>query len=206
MSEDYQGALIAMSEDFMDYSQDIKTGVTMMKKILSKPCSRISTENLDEALQIYRILKQKLLDPEFIYKEQVAKMYLNILKYNGFQAMRKLIQQEADGSQPSRKEELFNRFMLLVQEHYAESRLVTFYADKLCITPKYLSSCIHQVSGKYATEWIDSFVILEAKTLLKKRKCTIKEICDRLHFVNQSVFAKYFRNLTGMTPKEFKNS
>ena len=79
-----------------------------------------------------------------------------------------------------------------------------FYANLLCITPKYLSSVIHEVSGKYATEWIDEYVIFEAKALLKNYNITIKEICQKMNFSTQSMFAKYFKKHTGQTPRDFR--
>jgi AraC-like DNA-binding protein len=85
-------------------------------------------------------------------------------------------------------------------------RNVGFYADKLCLTPKYLSKLIKTTSGKSAPEWIDSYVILEAKNLLKYSDIAIKEIVYRLNFPNQSVFYKFFKARTGMTPSEYRNS
>jgi YesN/AraC family two-component response regulator len=105
----------------------------------------------------------------------------------------------------TRKDEIFHMFIREVEKNYKMERNVTFYADKLCISPKYLSSVIHDVSGRYATEWIDGFVILESKAMLKSNGNTIKEICNKLNFANQSFFAKYFKQHTGLTPKEYRN-
>ena len=85
-------------------------------------------------------------------------------------------------------------------------RNVKYYADILCISPKYLSTVIHRVSGKYATEWIDNYVILESKALLRGCGMSVKEVCHKLNFPNQSFFAKYFKHHTGLTPREYKNS
>ncbi|MBQ2297918.1 MAG: AraC family transcriptional regulator, partial [Bacteroidaceae bacterium] len=85
-----------------------------------------------------------------------------------------------------------------------QNRSITFYADKLCISPKYLSSVVHSVSGKYATDWINQCVILEAKNMLKKEGASIKDVSNYLNFANQSFFAKYFKQHTGYTPKEYK--
>ena len=79
-----------------------------------------------------------------------------------------------------------------------------FVADKLCVSPKYLSSIVHQVSGKYATDWINQYVILEAKSMLRMESVAIKDVSNRLNFANQSFFAKFFKQHTGYTPKEYK--
>lgn len=106
----------------------------------------------------------------------------------------------------SRSRMLFEQFIKLVSIHHTSHRNVTFYADKLCLTPKYLSKLIKNATGKSAPEWIDSFVILDAKNMLKYSNDTIKEIVYRLNFPNQSVFYKFFKARTGMTPSEYRKS
>ena len=77
-------------------------------------------------------------------------------------------------------------------------------ARQLCITPKYLTTLIKRISGKSASEWIDSFVILEAKTLLKYSDMSVQEIAYALNFPNQSFFGSYFKRNTGMSPSHYK--
>lgn len=101
---------------------------------------------------------------------------------------------------------IFQQFITLVKEHHCQERSMAFYADKLCLTPKYLSKLIKQASGRSAPEWIVDFVILEAKNFLKYSDCTIKEIVYKLNFPNQSVFYKFFKSHTGMTPSEYRRS
>ena len=89
-------------------------------------------------------------------------------------------------------------------ENYKQERSVAFYADKLCVTAKYLSLISKEVSGQPAGNWIDEYVILEAKTLLKSSQMSIQEIADSLNFANQSFFGKYFKHHTGISPKEYR--
>lgn len=105
-----------------------------------------------------------------------------------------------------RSRQLFEQFLKLVSEYHDRYRNVGFYADKLCLTPKYLSKLIKNATGHSAPEWIDSYVILEAKNLLKYSDDTIKEIVYKLNFPNQSVFYKFFKARTGMTPSEYRKS
>jgi len=106
----------------------------------------------------------------------------------------------------SRSKIIFDQFLRLVGEYHCQERTMAFYADRLCLTPKYLSKLVKQVSGRSAPDWIDAFVILEAKNLLKYSDASIKEIVYRLHFPNQSVFYKFFKAHTGMTPSAYRNS
>lgn len=107
---------------------------------------------------------------------------------------------------PGRSKVVFDQFIKLVKENFVRYRNVGFYADELSLTPKYLSRIIREASGRSAPEWIDEYVILEAKNLLKYSGLAIKEIVYKLNFPSQSVFYKYFKARTGMTPTEYKNS
>lgn len=106
----------------------------------------------------------------------------------------------------ARPQAIFSRFMKLVAEYHTAERGMAFYAARLCLTPKYLSRLVKTVSGTSAPDWIDSFVILEAKNMLKYSDLTIKEIVYRLNFSNPSVFYKFFKSHTGMTPSEYRES
>lgn len=99
-----------------------------------------------------------------------------------------------------------NQFMALVKKHFREERSVGFYADKLFISPKYLSLIIKEVTGKSATAWIEQCVILEAKNLLKFSGKNVQQIAYELNFTNQSSFGKYFKHLTGMSPTQYQQS
>lgn len=91
-----------------------------------------------------------------------------------------------------------------IQKHYKTERSVNFYANKLFLTAKYLSKVVQENSGKTATNWIDDYVILEAKALLNSSKLTIQQISDELNFPSQSFFGKYFKRKVGMSPKEYR--
>ena len=108
------------------------------------------------------------------------------------------------GGVSARSKMLFNSFLKLVAEHHSRERGMTFYAEKLCLTPKYLSKVVKEVSGKSGPDWIDSYVILEAKNMLKYSDMPIKEIVYRLHFPNASVFYKFFKSHTGQTPTDYR--
>ena len=104
-----------------------------------------------------------------------------------------------------RSQQLFDKFMALLKLHHTAERGVKFYADRLCLTPNYLSGVIKDYSGKSATEWINEYVILEAKIMLKNTDLSIQEIAYKLNFVTQSAFGKYFKLQTGMGPKFYRN-
>jgi AraC family transcriptional regulator, transcriptional activator of pobA len=106
----------------------------------------------------------------------------------------------------TRKEELVIRFANLVSDRFRQERTVLFYADALHVTPKYLTETVKEINGKTAGQIIDDFVILESKMLLEKPENTIAQVANLLNFSDQSFFGKYFKRITGISPKEFKTS
>lgn len=206
ISDDFKGVFIAIANDFMNFGEDMKINMTIHQHTLNIPFINLKDEEIKERMEIYRMMKRKLMDKNFQYKFQTAKMYLELLKYNGFQSFYEKSKIEDRHVAQNRKQEIFIQFIRAVQKHYKKERLAKFYANHLLISPKYLSTIIHDVSGKYATQWIHEYIILDTKALLKNSTYSIKEICAQLHFANQSMFSKYFKRHTGMTPKEFRNS
>lgn len=106
----------------------------------------------------------------------------------------------------SRKKAISHQFIQCLLKYYREERVVSFYADRLCISSKYLSAVIKDVRGKSVLALINEAVILDAKAHLKNSNLTILQISDTLNFANPSSFAKYFKKHTSMTPKEYRIS
>ncbi len=103
-----------------------------------------------------------------------------------------------------RNDLLFQKFTILLYHNYQSHREVAFYADKLCITPNYLSSIIKMKSGKSALQWIIEMVIVDAKQKLQYSNSSIKEIASYFNFPTQSFFGKYFKQYVGISPKEYR--
>ena len=99
---------------------------------------------------------------------------------------------------------LFNCFCKLVTENCDSQHEVKFYADKLCITPYYLSKITSKIAAATPKQLIDWQIVVEIKHLLTTTDLTIKEIADRFHFDSTSYLGRYFRRHTGMTPTEFR--
>lgn len=205
VSENVSCGLIAINPDFIDFSKDVRMGLEFARAAKASPIHFMDYSEMDEMMSIYKALKHKLYQKDYKFKEEVARNYLDIMRCNAFNTFLLNGDMEKTPAASSRKEEIFIQFISKVQKYYKEERNVTFYADKLCVTPKYLSAVIHEVSGKYASDWITEYVILEAKGMLRLEGRSVKDVCNLLNFANQSFFAKYFKQHTGYTPKEYKN-
>lgn len=197
-------AFIAINSDFLKYVGNVKTVIEHVNKVKRMPVSHMEPDMMEESLMIYNEIKKKLSNPDYRFKEEVAKSYIQIMLCNFFDRFVLKNETTEEQAPKSRKEELFKNFIKLVKDNYLNHRSITFYADKLCVSPKYLSSVVHKVSEKYATDWINQYVILEAKSMLRMEDTNIKDVSNHLNFADQSFFAKFFKKHTGYTPKEYK--
>lgn len=103
-----------------------------------------------------------------------------------------------------RDKEIFNQFLILLGHEQHKRRQVSYYAERLYITPKYLSTVCTRVSGKSPMRWITDSVMEQCYTLLKTTNMSIKEISNQMGFPNPSFFGQYFRDEAGMTPLEYR--
>lgn len=106
----------------------------------------------------------------------------------------------------SRLQEVYRRLSTLIMEHYKTNRTVKFYADKLCLSPRYLSSIVKKFNGKQVSHMIERAVILDAQLQLKSSNRTVQQIAEDLNFPNPSFFGKFFKRHTGLTPRQYRES
>lgn len=152
----------------------------------------------------FRTIKRKFDDTTNVCRREIV---LNLIRNFFLETYDKNIKELTVSGRPKqRRHELVERFCDLVMAHYRENREVAFYADKLHITPKYLSVVLRQESNKTAKQWIDNYVATEIKLLLRSTHWTIQEISYYLHFPNQSFLCKYFKSQVGVTPTEYRDT
>ena len=211
-SEDLHFVMIAMSQNFVS---DLKID---FRKILSEGITLMETPviHLDDELQgvfgdylrlIAKVAGSGLKMNQDAVRSLVSSM-ASIAAGQWLAGVDRIRSREVVNKnlRSDHKRLVFKQFLKLVHENYSRERQVMYYADRLCISPKYLSRLCREISGKSAPEWIDAYIMLEAKNLLKYSDMPIKEIVYRLNFSNQTVFYKFFKAHTGMTPTEYRNS
>ncbi len=199
---------VLISKEFMsgiqfDFGKVFQDGLNL----LHNPCIILDDFQMAVAND-YMNLARKLIGASFAYKRETIGSLLTSLTYLAADVWSKQVDEArklALDPHATRSNQVFEHFLTLVSEHHNTERGVAFYADKLCLTPKYLSKLVKTASGRSAPDWIDSFVILEAKNLLKYSDLPIKEVVYRLHFPNPSVFHKFFKAHTGLTPMQYRN-
>lgn len=162
----------------------------------------LKRNDIDKLETYFRLIKEKVLSKNTLRYESILHLFRYFYLEIYYNYQNNMIETHARFE--TRKEELANKYFNLLMDYYRENRGVAFYADKLCITPKYLSTIIKETSGKSAKDWILEYVILEVKALLKNTSLNIQEISIRTNFSNQSSLGRFFRKHTGMSLSEYR--
>lgn len=202
ISDDLDITLIAYADLSLLSDLSSRQFVLLNSYMTTTDTIKISARDLDKYLMVISMIKKFVRDPRFIGKREIIRHctmimvheIYNTLILNNFES----IQQSG-----SRQGVICQEFLKLLERHYCDSRKVSFYADKLCLSPKHLSKTVLEGTGKHITEWIDGYVLMEAQTMLRSRKYTIQEVSDKLNFANQSFFGSWFKRATGMNPSTF---
>lgn len=170
------------------------------------PCIQLQDNDIDICRGYYR-LSEKLIEAAHPNLEaSLMDLGLSLFHYLGSLWVEKPAGKSTTTNSTLRSKMVFERFMKLVAENHVMEHEVGFYADKLSISPKYLSQLVKKISGQSAPDWISSFVILEAKNYLKYSNLDVKEIAYKLYFSSTPVFFRYFKAHTGLTPLEYRKS
>jgi AraC-like DNA-binding protein len=204
--EDLHYVCIAMSREFaatqkVDVNKIFSNGLSLLDDPSVELCDKDSIMMAD-----YIELMGNVAQSDLPYRKECIQSLWTSMLYIFAGVLDNRVKNAEPVESTNRSRLLFEQFISLVAKYHGCYRNVGFYADKLCLTPKYLSKLIKNATGKSAPEWIDAYVILEAKNMLKYSNDTIKEIVYKLNFPNQSVFYKFFKARTGMTPSEYRNS
>ncbi len=200
---------IMLSQDFMRMLQvDVKNSLPLFMRLAYNPLVNLTQEQQEDIERYLDLLENISNNSDLAHRDEIVRGLLMSMFYriSDTYEQRPQVLDEKERSVRNRREEYFAKFITLLSENFKRERTVGFYAEQMCVTPKYLSLLIKDFSGKSAAEWIDSYVITEAKTLLRYSTMSIQEVAYELNFSSQSFFGKYFKHLTGMSPSEYKLS
>jgi len=197
-SDDLEAVFIVMSKKFTN-SLNVDEKFSTFIAVKDNPCVSLAESELKAMLNYYSMMRNSIRAKHNPNLWEIAKHLTMAFFYGAGQNFHKL-----DDHTKSKDELFIDSFLKLVQTHFKEEHGIAFYADKMCLTPKYMSTFIKENSGKTAGEWIDERVMLEAKALLKSTNMTVQQIGDELNFSTQSSFGKYFKRLAGVSPKEYR--
>lgn len=155
-------------------------------------------------LQYYNLIRSKFETESQHHLKQLIDMLLHAFIYEFHDSMEKRI--KIDPPQYNSADNLFISFLDILVNSYPKQRSVSYYAEKLFVTPKYLSAICKEISGETASDLITRYVKKDIENLLKQPNKTIKEIANELDFANLSFFGKYVKRIFGVSPKEYREN
>lgn len=203
----FKAHLIVIAPDFLKrINIDTKRMMPLFLQFGSLPCMELTHAESQSLRSFISMVEQELKGSETDFSSEIIGGLIAATIYKVGDILTHYLTEHPEVDSPihNRAEEYFRQFTELLGEHYKHERSVGFYARQLCITPKYLTTLIKRISGKSVSEWIDNYVILESKTLLKYSNMSVQEIAYYLNFPNQSFFGSYFKRNAGMSPSQYK--
>lgn len=198
VSEDFRGISQVMTQRFID-SLGLPYNFSLAIGIRENPILTLKPGELN-AIRNYCDMTRSLLEKKRPYQAETLRHLTCAYAYG----LGTYLYSMAESRRLSNDELLMQRFLAEVRTHYKQERRVVYYAERLHITTGYLATLVHRVSGKSPSDWINDFVVMEAKVLLKSSALTVQQITHELNFPSQSFFGKYFKRLTGLSPKEYR--
>jgi AraC-like DNA-binding protein len=201
-SEDCKSNIIVMSRAFSDSLFSVQHNLyPLYQQIINNPVMPLG-KDLEAVTSYYELLKRMVIHN--LPNSLEAARHLTLALFYAYTGLKH--QKHIASEKRERKNEIYDQFIDLVRAHYKTEREIGFYAEKMYITPKYLSRTIKDASGRTAMEWIEEYVIIESKALLYSTNLTIQQIATEMHFESQSLFGKYFKRVTGLSPRGYRSS
>ena len=202
-SDDFSGVMVLLSNSVAEeLLPDITSVLPILMDFRQSPVIKLMPDEAKSLYEFYKFIWDKIPRVHGDYgKSELNGLLLSIF----YEVLSVCKERYTYGKfKRTRNEETFYKFYSLIEKEYCRERSVVYFADRLCISPKHLSMVVKKVSGRTASDWIDDYVILQAKQLLRSSSLTIQEVSRELNFSNQSFFGKYFKKHVGMSPSEYR--
>jgi len=203
LSKDAEIVTIGLSLDFLTRFPILREFV-MNDEVRWQPVVRLQKEEIK--------LKEELLALiEGFYNKSQTRKKTEMLQYLVAVLMSMISEKycslsEKNSLVKSRAHEIIDDFYVLISKYAQQERSVGFYAEKLHLTPQYLSTFLKQNTGKSVLQWIDQIMVIHAKTLLKSTSLSIKQISSELNFGDTSLFCRCFKRIVGVSPRNYRNA
>ena len=195
--------IMVTTEFYHSFVLNVKNVSSLLLFSTKNPVVKLTETEIHTYGNYYASIREKMVAAH-PYRTEVVKALLLAMFYDMSGVIWRVEQQTSKNQ--TRADALFARFIKLLEANFRSERRVGWYASQLSISPKYLSEVVKQVSKRTPNDWIDHYVVLELRVLLKNSTKNIKEITEELNFPNQSFLGKYFKEHVGMSPSEYRRS
>ena len=196
--------LIMSREFFYGVVSDIHKLSSLILFSRNHPVFSLTPDESRNMVSYFRLIKEKVDDSSNHFRKDVARHLIAAMICELGCAIDRIY--SGYDKKQTRAEMIFTEFIRLVEENYKQERRVSWYGEQMCITPKYLSETVKQVSKRTPNDWIDNYVVTELRVQLKNTTKSIKEIAHDMNFPNQSFLGKYFKEHVGMSPMGYRKS
>lgn len=204
-SPDIEGLCIVLSTKFFyEVMRDTSGLSSLLLFAKSHPVVSLTQKEVNMFIDYFHFIKRKIEEKNNHFRKRLVSALLLAMFYDLSNVILRM--QESSDHKPTRSEVIFTTFIQLVEKNHTHERRVSWYAEQLGITAKYLSESVKQVSKRSPNEWIDNYVVMEIRVQLKDTNKSIKEIAESMNFPNQSFLGKFFKEHMGMSPLAYRRS
>ncbi len=201
-SDDFFCELLFFPVDFIS-EYPSPTDYDFLFRLHEQPCITVPQDVTQSLLELHALIVKHYHQKDRPYNQEIVKSLLFTLMLMIF-SIYEMTGKSNFTQARSRQEEITESFFKSLFNHYKEERSVAFYADNLCLTPKYLSKVVKDITGYSILNWINEIVIIGIKTYLRTTNLTILQISEEFNFANPSFFGRYFKQFAGTTPMEYR--
>lgn len=203
VDENFKGTFLVMSEHFLS-RLNIGDAYLFHKQVENNPVYQLDERTATTFRSLIELVHNIMLSGD---DSSGMEEIFSLISRLFFILISRVVNPSSDAQETGQRHgEVMMQFLQLLRQHYRDHRDVGFYADKMNISAKYMTTLVKKASGKPAIQWIEDYVILDAKAQLSSTVNTIQQIAFDLNFPSQSLFGRYFKRAVGMSPSDYRIS
>ena len=205
-SDDFTGSVICLTATIVQTLLGANMSVwNRVLYVARKVMFKVDYSNIESVMGYANQLERKMNDDANPFKTEIVMSVLRAILFELCALMLSYCRSD-EANANNQAELLFNRFIDILSAERVKKQPVYYYADQLCISPKYLTVVCKQMSGRTASDWIEEYLADDIRFYLRSTSKPMKEVCDILNFPNLSFFGKYVKTHFGLTPSEFRKA
>lgn len=202
-SDDFEADALLLSGPFLQqYNPEMVWASRGFVFLRINPSFHLDEASLRLMNDDFALFGSRLSMPDRGFKREVLGRVMQLFIYDLWTVCQHGLSQLDTNDNTAR---IFLRFLTLAHQNAITEREVAYYADKLCITPKYLSQVSRRMTGLPASGWIQFYASFELVSLLNDTTKTLTEVSDLMHFQSASHFSRYVKKTLGKSPSEWRN-
>ena len=203
VDENFKGTFLVMSEHFLS-RLNIGDAYLFHKQVENNPVYQLDERTATTFRSLIELVHNIMLSGD---DSSGMEEIFSLISRLFFILISRVVNPASNAQETGQRHgEVMMQFLQLLRQHYRDHRDVGFYADKMNISAKYMTTLVKKASGKPAIQWIEDYVILDAKAQLSSTVNTIQQIAFDLNFPSQSLFGRYFKRAVGMSPSDYRSS